>query len=211
MLYQPLSVRGGTMRHTNAWYTRLSISVAIATSLSSVAYAGPGVWTSGGPYGGSARALAINPTTPATLYAGTYGSGVFKSTDSGGTWAAANTGLTYLYVNALAINPTTPATLYAGTDGDGVFKSTDFGGTWAAANTGLTYLTVYALAINPTTPATLYAGTDGGVFKSTDPGGPWAAANTGLTNLNVFALAINPTTPATDRKSTRLNSSHANI
>ena len=63
------------MRHTNAWYTRLSISVAIATSLSSVAYAGPGVWTSGGPYGGSVIALAINPTTPATLYAGTLGGG----------------------------------------------------------------------------------------------------------------------------------------
>ena len=61
------------------------------------------------------RALAIDPTTPATLYAGTSGDGVFKSTDSGGTWAAANTGLTTLHVNALAIDPATPATLYAGT------------------------------------------------------------------------------------------------
>jgi photosystem II stability/assembly factor-like uncharacterized protein len=182
----------------NAWYTGLSISVAIATSLSSVAYAGPGVWTSGGPYGGSVQALAINPTTPATLYAGTSGGGVFKSTDSGGTWAAANTGLTNLDVRALAINPTTPATLYAGTLGGGVFKSTDSGGTWAAANTGLTNLDVRALAINPTTPATLYAGTSGGgVFKSTDSGGTWAAAHTGLTNLDVRALAINTTTPST--------------
>ncbi len=60
-------------------------------------------------------ALAINPATPATLYAGTDGGGVFKSTDSGGTWTAANTGLTNLTVYALAINPATPATLYAGT------------------------------------------------------------------------------------------------
>ena len=72
------------------------------------AYAGPGVWTSGGPYGGDILALAINPTTPATLYAGTSGGGVFKSTDSGGTWAAANTGLTNLSVFSLAINPSTP-------------------------------------------------------------------------------------------------------
>jgi hypothetical protein len=146
-------------------------------------------------------ALAINPTTPATLYAGTY-DGVFKSTDSGGTWAAVNTGLTTLQVGALAINPTTPATLYAGTggmyDGGGVFKSTDSGGTWAAANTGLTNLTVVALAINPTTPATLYAGTSGGgVFKSTNSGGTWTAINTGLTILYVRALAIDPTTLAT--------------
>jgi photosystem II stability/assembly factor-like uncharacterized protein len=157
-------------------------------------------WTSGGPYGGNVRVLAINPTTPAMLYAGTDGGGVFKSTDSGGTWAAANTGLTGPPVAALAINPATPATLYAGTAGGGVFKSTDSGSTWVAANTGLTDLYadyVNALAINPTTPATLYAGTSGGVFKSTDSGGTWAAANTGLTNVNVWALAINPTTPAT--------------
>jgi photosystem II stability/assembly factor-like uncharacterized protein len=187
--------------NTRFRYRGLWISVVLAisaTSLSSVAYAGLGVWTSGGPYGGDVHALAINPTTPATLYAGTFGFGVFKSTNSGGTWASANTGLTNLSVNALAINPTTPATLYAGTPGGGVFKSTDSGGTWAAANTGLTNLNVWALAINPTTPATLYAGTNGGgVFKSTDSGGTWAAANTGLTNRTVLALAINSTTPAT--------------
>ena len=111
---------------------------------------------------------------------------MFKSTDSGSTWAAANTGLTNLDVYALAIDPTTPATLYAGTKGGGVFRSTDSGGTWAAANTGLTNLDVYALAIDPTTPATLYAGTDGGgVFRSTNSGGTWAAENAGLTNLDV--------------------------
>ena len=38
-------------------------------------------------------ALAIDPATPATLYAGT-GGGVFKSTDGGGNWGTVNTGLT---------------------------------------------------------------------------------------------------------------------
>ena len=60
------------------------------------------------------NALAIDPATPATLYAGTYG-GVFKSTDGGGNWHAVNTGLTDTPVRALAIDPATPATLYAGT------------------------------------------------------------------------------------------------
>ncbi len=48
----------------------LLLAVALSRS-SSVASAGPGVWTTGGPYGGHFRALAIDPTTPATLYAGT--------------------------------------------------------------------------------------------------------------------------------------------
>ncbi len=46
--------------------------------------------------------LAIDPQTPITLYAGTWGGGVFKSTDGGGHWSALNTGLTNLFVNALA-------------------------------------------------------------------------------------------------------------
>ena len=60
-------------------------------------------------------ALAIDPVTPATLYAGTDDGGVFKSTNGGGNWGAVNTGLTDPRVYALAIDPTTPATLYAGT------------------------------------------------------------------------------------------------
>src|SRR5450759_3349744 len=150
------------LRYTGAW-----LLLAIGMWFSMVAHAGPGVWSSGGPYGGYVTALAINPATPATLYAGTA-SGVFKSTDSGGTWAAANTGLTNLNISALAINPPTPTTLYAGTNSGGVFKSTDSGGTWAAVTTGLKDLSIYALAIDPTTPATLYAGMWGGVLKSTD-------------------------------------------
>ena len=155
-------------------------------------------------------ALAIDPATPATLYAGTrwrglqvhrlrrhlgrrqhgpdepltstpwpsiprppprstpgHDGGVFKSTDAGGTWAAANTGLTNLIVHALAIDPTAPATLYAGTYSGGVFKSTDAGGTWAAVNAGLPYLPVQALALDSTGATTLYAGLGSGVWQST--------------------------------------------
>ena len=71
------------------------------------------VWTRlGGP--GDVSALAIDPITPTTLYAGTVFEGVYKSTDSGGNWSAANTGLPSVSVLALAIDPTTPSTLYAG-------------------------------------------------------------------------------------------------
>ena len=136
-------------------------------------------------------ALAIDPTRPATLYAGTF-QGVFKSTNSGATWAAANTGLTNVDVRALAMDPTTTATLYAGAYDGGVFKSTDSGGSWVAVNNGL-YPYVRALAIDPATPATLYVGTYYGVFKSTDSGGYWAPI-AGLTNLNTgaFALVLRP-------------------
>ncbi len=57
----------------------------------------------------SVTALAIDPQTPATLYAGTDGSGLFKSTNAGGGWSAINTGLTDSSVRVLAIDPQTPA------------------------------------------------------------------------------------------------------
>src|SRR6266542_3100797 len=97
-----------------------------------VASAGVNAWTSSGPDGGIVNALAVDPVTPATVYAGTNGGGVFKSGNGGGSWAAVNAGLTNLNVSALTIDPATPATVYAGTDGGGVFKSVNGGGSWAA-------------------------------------------------------------------------------
>ena len=152
-------------------------------------------WVSNGPPGG-VWATAIDPQTPATLYAGTD-LGVFKSSDGGGSWTAINNSLTNLHVRALAVDPQTPAVLCAGTEGGGVFRSSNGGASWSAINSGLTQSSVGALAIDPQTPSTLYAGTGGGVFKSSDGGGSWTAFNSGLTNPQVLALAIDPQTPAT--------------
>src|SRR3989442_14101261 len=86
-------------------------------SSAGVASAQSGTWISNGPEGGTIHALAIDPQTPSTLYAGTYGAGVFQSTDGGANWSAINTGLTKPYIGALALDPQTPSTLYARTDG----------------------------------------------------------------------------------------------
>jgi len=39
------------------------------------------------------RSLAIDPTTPMTVYVGTSSSGVFKTEDGGATWSPVNNGL----------------------------------------------------------------------------------------------------------------------
>lgn len=124
------------------------------------------IWVSNGPEGGSINLLVIDPMTPTTVYAGTFGGGVFKSTDGGDSWSVRNTGLTNTDVSALVIDPMTPTTVYVGTGGDGVFKSTDEGATWKASNTGLTNTWIISLAIDRATPTIVYAGTNGGgVFR----------------------------------------------
>lgn len=50
-------------------------------------------WIPLSPEEGSVQALVIDRTNPSTLYAGTEGAGVFRSTDGGDTWTAINTGL----------------------------------------------------------------------------------------------------------------------
>ena len=73
--------------------------------------------------------LAIAPADPQTVYAGT-GRGVFKTTDGGATWRAANDGLfgkesrgyeqptgprAEGYVQSLVVDPGDAETVYAGT------------------------------------------------------------------------------------------------
>jgi cysteine-rich repeat protein len=144
----------------------------------------------------NAAALAIDPRTPATLYANATCGGLLKSTDAGATWRPVTRGRP-VYLAIEVIDPLTPTTLY-GSDQSGVFKSTDGGGSWKAASTGLpANFSVSPLVIDPATTDTLYAGTYAGVFKSTDAGGTWSDANTGLTDRNVNALAIDPVAPST--------------
>jgi photosystem II stability/assembly factor-like uncharacterized protein len=146
------------------------------------------------------KALAIDPSTSSTLYAGTAG-GIFKSTNGGSSWSSLHPSIN---TESLAIDPITPSTLYAGTD-EGVFKSINNGESWSAINVGLIDSSgftriVFSLVIDPITPSILYAGTDQGVFKSTNRGGNWDAVNNGLSGIfspSVNALIIDPIASST--------------
>ena len=185
------TTEGGVFKSTDGAVSWTAINAGLASELTAT----PNL---------TVRALVIDPTNPATLYAGTGGggAGIRKSTNAGASWTAVNSGLTFDLFFSLAIDPINPTTLYAGTFGSnnpiGLFKSTNGGGNWTAISIGLTNTVVSALAIDPSDPKTLYAGTrGGGVLKSTNGGTDLTAINTGLTNAEVNALAIDPSASAT--------------
>jgi photosystem II stability/assembly factor-like uncharacterized protein len=69
------------------------------------------------------RGFAVDPAHPANLYAGTYGNGLYRSTDGGLNWSPASGAMHSNYVAAIAFGPS--STLLAGTLFSGVYRSAD--------------------------------------------------------------------------------------
>jgi len=110
---------------------------------------------------GPVRGLAVDPQTPATLYAGALTGGVFKSTDSGMSWMAL--GLDSNPVFALVVDVQDSSTIYAATE-TGPFKSLDGGKTWFSINQGL-YAKTTAIA-GDLALCKIYVGTRDGAFET---------------------------------------------
>lgn len=135
-------------------------------------------WTQcGAPLGGAITAFA---TSGQTLFAGTYKSGVFRSTDLGNTWVAAGIGLSSQRILSLHV---ADSTLYAGTDA-GVYRSTNQGNSWTEM--GLVNKTIYSLDHLGTM---LFAGTENGVFSSVDTTGNWTEAGLQDAEITTFMSA----------------------
>jgi photosystem II stability/assembly factor-like uncharacterized protein len=133
------------------------------------------------------------------VYAGSFGEGVYKSSDFGATWSATGSGPKN--VNAVIINPSSTSMLYAATD-TGIYKSTTAGTTWSSLSGDFSGIPVYGLALQRSSPSTVYAATDKGVYKTTNDGTSWSSMNSGIPaqGLNgpfVREIAIDPRTPAT--------------
>jgi photosystem II stability/assembly factor-like uncharacterized protein len=119
---------------------------------------------------------------------GTYVPGLYRTTDGGGSWTSACTGITDYPVNDIEIDPASHTTLYAGV-WNGTYKSTNSGASWS--NTGSGYYN-YVLAMDPTSPTTLYTGQWDQVRKTTDGGGSWSTTGSGLFGYNIGAMLLDP-------------------
>ncbi len=156
--------------------------------------------TSGDPSGKThVNVVGIDPSNPATLYAGTFAYGVFKSIDAGTTWTAAGAiGINggFVPVLALGLDASAPTAVYAAPEEGGVFKSTTGGAEWNSANVGLSNSSVSSIVVDPAAPHTLFAGTEGrGVFSSNNGATRWDRAFSGgyYHQSTVTALVADPT------------------
>jgi photosystem II stability/assembly factor-like uncharacterized protein len=149
--------------------------------------------------------LTPDPEMPGTLYLATRG-GVLKTTDGGGHWKFANSGLRAFGVRSVLIESLSGALLVTGdadpqvSDYTSLFESTDGGANWVTAGAGLP-LSVGPPVTDPQDSHTLYlwGAHDAhsiGFFQSTDGGGNWTQIST-ITGTQSFgvAFAIAPQNP----------------
>lgn len=149
------------------------------------------------------QCVALDPADASTLYVGSRGSGVWKSSDGGQAWQDLE--LPEADVFSLAVSPADGA-VYAGTEPSRLFKSDDGGRTWRELE-GLQEIPsrpewsfpprpetshVRVIAPNPHDAEVLLVGIElGGLMRSGDGGRTWSDHRPGA-QKDVHALAWHP-------------------
>jgi photosystem II stability/assembly factor-like uncharacterized protein len=136
--------------------------------------------------------LALDPTSPSTIFARANTGTVVKSIDGGESWTILDLNLPP--GNHFVAPAAGSSTVYAGyyildpSGIGGVSKSNDGGLSWSAASAGMFALDLRVLATDPVDPLTIYTGGAAGLFRSIDGGANW-------TTLSKFEIAEQPLPP----------------
>lgn len=173
--------------------------------------------------------VAIAPSNPGILYAGTgeqnnrqstsWGNGVYRSDDGGGTWR--HLGLVETrHIGKVEVHPGNPDVVYVAALGNlwtpnperGVFRSTDGGNNWEKVLYVDEHTGAVDMVMDPSDPDVLYAATyqrlrrawgfngggpGSGIYKTTDGGDTWTELTNGIPagDKGRIGLAISASDP----------------
>ena len=185
------------------WAVRFAVLLVVG--LLAVVCTAQTQWVSLGPYGGNARALTYDPSSPDHVLLASGGGALFESRDGGAHWRSfAQLGPGHeLMLESIAFDPSRPETIYAGGwsitgSGGGFFLTRDGGRNWSEP-AALRGKSIQALAISASDPRLLIAGALDGLYRSRDRGESWER----ITPLNhpdlknFESVAIDPRDPET--------------
>jgi photosystem II stability/assembly factor-like uncharacterized protein len=162
---------------------------------------------------GRISSVAINPTDNSTWYIGVASGGVWKTTNSGTTWAPIFDGEGSYSIGCVVIDPNNPLIVWVGSGennsqrsvgyGDGVYRSDDGGKSWK--NMGLKKSEHIArIIVDPRSSEIVYVasqgplwgpGGDRGLYKSNDGGKTWKNILSFSENTGVSDLVMDPKNP----------------
>jgi photosystem II stability/assembly factor-like uncharacterized protein len=172
-------------------------------------------WRNIGPFrGGRVTAVSGVVGQRNVYYFGGTGGGIWKSVDSGNSWANVSDGqMGTGSVGAVAVAPSDPNVVYAGmgegcirgnvSHGDGVYRSTDAGRTWK--HLGLAdSRQIGRIRVDPRDPDVVYVAALGhtfgasherGVFRSRDGGATWKCVLFVNDSTGAVDLSLDPNNP----------------
>lgn len=162
----------------------------------------------------SIQDIIAHPTTAGTLYVSTD-AGIFRSTDSGTTFAQVSTALTNTYQIALGLGSGSNWNLYAfgtGSAGNRLYASADNGATWTdiqGSTQGFGAIDGAKLAGSASVAGQVYVGTNGrGVFyaQGTISGGTGGSSSSSSKTSSTSSTSSSTSSTSSARSSTTLKS-----
>lgn len=169
-------------------------------------------WLGPGTMSGRITSIQGVNKEPKTIYIGTAGGGIWKTTNAGATFKSIFDKYTQS-IGDIAIDQNNPRTLYAGTGesnmrnsvsyGDGMYKSTDGGENWVKTGLDSTE-NIAKIAIHPSNGNILFVAAPGplfkdsphrGLYKSADGGKTWVKALYISEKAGVADVSIDPLNP----------------
>jgi len=147
------------------------------------------------PDGRYITTLTNDPNNPGSLYAASYGSGIFYSGNNGESWASINNDLANTWVFSLASDPLLSGNLVAGS-WKGIYKTNSNGSSWQCPGMDkVARINAITIGDNGSGNTNIYAGWWSGVYRSTDGGVNWTFSWKGFgKSAEVYALAASPDT-----------------
>jgi photosystem II stability/assembly factor-like uncharacterized protein len=160
-----------------------------------------------------AQCVAVDPTNPDRVFAGTFDHGVFRSLDGGETWTSLEDGIPHKRIPSITISPSHSENglpvVYAGTEPSNLYRSEDDGETWtefprlAELPSAPTWSFpprpwtshVRCITLSHHDPNLIFAGIElGGVMRSLDAGETWEDRKPGSQH-DSHAIAMHPVDP----------------
>jgi PKD repeat protein/photosystem II stability/assembly factor-like uncharacterized protein len=145
-------------------------------------------------YGGDGLLCFIDRTNDANMWASTQNGGLVRSTNGGGTWQNATTGITETasapWATPWVQDPVTANTLYCGMLN--IWKSVNGGANWTKISTFGNTTTVITIAVSPVNNQIIWASKANGLYMTSNGGTTWALM-TGIPAGTITGIACSNT------------------
>ncbi len=146
---------------------------------------------------GTITTMAVSPTDPNSILAGTDDGNVWLTTSGGSFWTDVSGALPVRWVTQVAFDPTNSSIAYVTFSGlrwdediSHIYRTVDGGNNWTDISSNIPDAPINGMLVDPHFPDVLYVASDVGVYFSTDTGGFWQVLGSGLPAVSTYDLKM---------------------